>query len=168
MFTVVRYHWVFVHRWLDSMTNEFTNITVAVFVLGVVLDYGTNITDPVAWHTLVDPHEEGLLGDVHQLGDLRLDFADRVGPAGVTEEAINTDHGVNLDQVTLLQDQLLAGEAVTDLVVNADTGGVLVALKADLFGLGPSRLEVLAGKFFNLPAGHPRPDKLTNSEVHSR
>src|SRR5699024_7646014 len=38
MLTIVRYHWVFVHCRLDSVTDELADVTVAIFVFRVVLD----------------------------------------------------------------------------------------------------------------------------------
>ena len=70
-FPVVRYHWVFVHRGSDSVANKFLDVPVAIFVFGVVLNYGTDIANPVTRYALVNPHVQGLLSDVHQLGNLR-------------------------------------------------------------------------------------------------
>ena len=58
MLTIVRYHWVFVHCRLDSVTDEFADVTVAIFVFRVVLDDRTNVPDSVARDTLVNSHEE--------------------------------------------------------------------------------------------------------------
>ena len=40
---------------------------------------------------------------------------------------------------------------MTNLIVDTDTGRVLVTLKADLLSLSPSSFEVFPGKFFDLP-----------------
>ena len=98
--------------------------------LDEVLNRCADVTERVAWLHRLDPHHQGIMGDLDQALGLPAELAGHIHPARIAEPAVD-DHGhVDIQDVAVLQ-HLAARNAVADHVIDADAGGVLIALVSD-------------------------------------
>src|SRR5690606_32243169 len=103
---------------------------------GVLLDGVADVAQGGARADGADAAEHGLAGHVDQAPGLDAGFADEIHPAGVTVPAVLDDGDVDVDDVAVLQDLGVAGDAVADDVVDRGADRRRETLVADVGGHG--------------------------------
>ena len=61
------------------------------------------------------------------------------------------DNRVNLNQISVTQDQVLSWKTMANFIVDADARCVFITFKSDLFCNCAMFFEILARKFFDFP-----------------
>ena len=135
----------------DAVAAEIADHAKAVgFDVG--LDGVADVAEGGAGADGFDAEHEGLIGDVHQVAGAGVGFARDIHAAGVAVPAIE-DHGdVDVEDVAF-EEAAVAGDAVTDDVVDRDAGGFGIAAIAQRGGDGAVGDDVIVADLVEI-AGH--------------
>ena len=134
----------FMHRWSDSVSDKFAHVSITVYVFGIMLNRSSDISDAISDLGLFDTQIQSFFSYFHQTIDFRCWFADDIAPARIAHCAMIVDNRVNLNQISVTQDQV----------------------KSDLFCNCAMFLEILARKFFDFPTWNSWFDNLAKSDMH--
>ena len=124
-----------VHLGADTVADVFPDDGVAV-TFHILLDGCRDIEQPVALLGEPDPLKKALSGHVDQILRLRGDPAAGEGGRTVAVKPSNVRSHIHADDIALLQDPF-AGNAVDDLVVDADAGAGRIAVVVQEGGTAP-------------------------------
>ena len=122
------------HLGADAVADVFPDDGVTV-AFHISLNGCGNIKQPVAFLGELDPLEKALSGHVDQILSLGRDPAAGEGRRAVPVESSDIGTHIDADDVTLLQHPL-AGNAVDDLIVDADAGAGRIAIVVEEGGDG--------------------------------
>src|SRR5579884_610948 len=118
--TEVRHLRVFVQRMTNAMSDKLAYRGEAVG-FGIVLNGRADVTKSLPGACLFNTQFHAALRHVHQMLRFGVKVADREGDAGVTNPAFVEDADVDADDISLFEQLLGTGNAVTDDIIDRDT-----------------------------------------------
>ena len=98
-------------------------------VLAVALHGIADVADAVAGHSLLDALIQSSLGHVQQALCFQIDLTHRIGAGIVAVEAVDLCTGVDADDVTGADDDVMRRDTMDDGIVQADAGRARKAIQ---------------------------------------
>ena len=130
-------------------------------ILAVALHGIADVADAVAGHSLLDAFIQSSLGHIQQALCFQIDLAHRIGAGIVAVEAIDLCAGVDADDITGTNDDVMRRDTMDDGIVQADAGRARKAIQTLEIGGAAVLHDEVVDQLIQFPCGHTCFDMLT-------